>query len=498
MSAHATIKAPTGRTKLAQGKDPSLRSETKADTLGHDSPNVSSPEGAGELPNDWRMARVGDILKVRNGYAFKSTDYRPEGVPLIRQSDLGEEVVDITDAKRVDPRFLNELPAFVVRDGDLLIGMSGSLGKIARYQHPEPALQNQRTGLLQMKQGHEPKFAKLVLKLVEPQILAEGKGIAVQNVSASEIENCTFPLPSPEEQRRIVAEIEKQFTRLEAGVAALRRVQANLKRYRAAVLKAACEGQLVLTEAELSRSQPSTKNSQPACETGEQLLKRILAERRKHWTGRGQYKEPSAPDTANLPPLPEGWAVAAVGHILRVKNGFAFKSSDYCESGIPLIRQADLAGRLVSISEAKRLPERFLEERPEFTVRKGDLLIGMSGALGKISEYAEEFPALQNQRTGLLLIDKGIPPTFAKLVLHYVERQIVSEGKGIAVQNVSASEIEGCVFMLPPLAEQTRIVAEVERRLSVVDELELVVWANLQRATRLRQSILQQAFTGKL
>lgn len=56
------------------------------------------------------------------------------------------------------------------------------------------------------------------------------------------------PLP---EQRRIVAEIEKQFTRLEAGVAALRRVQANLKRYRAAVLKAACEGRLVPTEAAL-------------------------------------------------------------------------------------------------------------------------------------------------------------------------------------------------------------------------------------------------------
>ena len=62
-------------------------------------------------------------------------------------------------------------------------------------------------------------------------------------------------VPLRREQRRIVAEIEKQFTRLEAGVAALRRVQANLKRYRAAVLKAACEGRLVPTEAELDQSQ---------------------------------------------------------------------------------------------------------------------------------------------------------------------------------------------------------------------------------------------------
>ena len=73
-----------------------------------------------------------------------------------------------------------------------------------------------------------------------------------------------------------MAEIEKQFTRLEAGVAALRRVQANLKRYRTAVLKAACEGRLVPTEAELDK----TGNLKAKFETGEELLARILSRRR--------------------------------------------------------------------------------------------------------------------------------------------------------------------------------------------------------------------------
>ena len=84
-----------------------------------------------------------------------------------------------------------------------------------------------------------------------------------------------------------MAEIEKQFTRLEAGVAGLRRVQANLKRYRAAVLKAACEGKLVPTEAELARQEGRTY------ETGAQLLERILTERRQKWNGKGKYKEPA-------------------------------------------------------------------------------------------------------------------------------------------------------------------------------------------------------------
>ena len=76
-------------------------------------------------------------------------------------------------------------------------------------------------------------------------------------VPAGFLEDATFPLPPLAEQRRIVAEIEKQFTRIDASVDALKRAQANLKRYRASVLKAACEGRLVPTEAELARAEGS-------------------------------------------------------------------------------------------------------------------------------------------------------------------------------------------------------------------------------------------------
>ena len=116
-----------------------------------------------------------------------------------------------------------------------------------------------------------------------------------------------LPLPPLPEQHRIVAEIEKQFTRLDASVAALKRAQANLKRYRASVLKSACEGTLVPTEAELARAEG--REYEPA----DALLQRILAERRARWESqekrRGKYKEPTAPDTTELPELPEGWVV---------------------------------------------------------------------------------------------------------------------------------------------------------------------------------------------
>ena len=108
-----------------------------------------------------------------------------------------------------------------------------------------------------------------------------------------------IPLPPLPEQRRIVAEIEKQFTRLDAGVAALKRVQANLKRYRASVLKAACEGRLAPQD--------------PADEPADRLLARILAERRAKWEAEHpgkKYVEPAAPVTDGLPELPVGWCWA--------------------------------------------------------------------------------------------------------------------------------------------------------------------------------------------
>ena len=131
------------------------------------------------------------------------------------------------------------------------------------------------------------------------ELMALSKATTVPSVRKSDVESIPLPIPPLPEQRRIVTEIEKQFTRLDASVAALKRVQANLKRYRASVLNAACEGGLVPTEAELARAEG--RDYEPA----DRLLSRILSERRARWEAqekRGRkYREPVAPDTSGLP-----------------------------------------------------------------------------------------------------------------------------------------------------------------------------------------------------
>ena len=145
------------------------------------------------------------------------------------------------------------------------------------------------------------------------------RGTSYPAVRDGDVLSQEVPLPPLAEQHRIVAEIETQFTRLDASVAALRRARANLKRYRASVLKAACEGRLVPTEAELARSEG--RDYEPAGV----LLERILSERRARWESpekpRGKYKEPSAPDASDLPELPDGWVWAAVNQVASVESG---------------------------------------------------------------------------------------------------------------------------------------------------------------------------------
>jgi type I restriction enzyme, S subunit len=313
-----------------------------------------------------------------------------------------------------------------------------------------------------------------------------------------------FLLPPLLEQRRIVAEIEKQFTRLEAGVAALRRVQANLKRYRAAVLKAACVGRLVPTEAELQKSEGRSQKSKAKFETGAELLARIFTERRQNWQGRGKYKEPASLDTANLPPLPEGWAWATVEQLTSlVTSGSRGWGDYYSDSGPLFIRAQDIKTDSLKLEGVARvaLPEK--AEGTRSSVENSDLLVTITGANVTKSAIVRGLSetAFVSQHVALLkpVCREAAAFSFLWIVSPAHGRKFLEKwAYGAGKPGLSLEQVRTLPVALPPLAEQTRIVAEVERRLSVVEELESAVTANLQRATRLRQSILQKAFTGKL
>jgi type I restriction enzyme S subunit len=326
------------------------------------------------------------------------------------------------------------------------------------------------------------------------------QGALYPAVRPKDISSFRIPRFSLVQQRRIVAEIEKQFTRLEAGVAALRRVQANLKRYRAAVLKAACEGRLVPTEAEFAKA----GNRKSKFETGEELLARILTERRQNWQGGGKYKEPAAPETKKLPELPDGWSWATVEQLSeRVQYGSSAKTNED-STGVPVLRMGNIQEGKFDFDKLKYLPEAH-DEFPELLLRRGDLLFNRTNSaelVGKTAVFkGNPEPCAFASYLIRVRFGSGCVPEFVSYFINSVFgrawiAEVVSQQVGQA--NVNGTKLQALAIPLPPLAEQIRIVAEVERRLSVVEDLEAAVSANFQRAARLLQSILQKAFTGQL
>jgi type I restriction enzyme S subunit len=325
-------------------------------------------------------------------------------------------------------------------------------------------------------------------------------------------------VPPRAEQDRIVAAIEQHLSDIDAGVASLERVQANLKRYRASVLKAACEGKLVSTEAELARKEGR------AYESGAELLKRILVERRARWeadelakmTAKGKvpvgdawkkkYVEPTPPETKGRPALPDGWCwttIATVGEVLLGRQ----RAPQYLTGkwSRPYLRVANVKDDRLDFGDVEQMdfdPTHLAKYRLE----PGDILVSEGQSLDRVGEsaiYRGGIDGLCFQKTlhRFRPMHPGPTSEFAQIVFRsHVKNGLFRKLASITtnIAHLTLEKFEAAPFPLPPAAEQARIVDEVARLMSVADDAERVVQQQLARAARLRQAVLRDAFEGKL
>lgn len=320
------------------------------------------------------------------------------------------------------------------------------------------------------------------------------KGVGIPHVDPAIFNNIQFPIAPPDQQKRIVAEIEKQFSRLDEAVANLKRVKANIKRYKAAVLKAAVEGRLVETEASIARREGRS------FETGEQLLQRILETRRSQWKGKGKYKEPAAPDTADLPELPEGWVwvtMPQIGELSRGKSKHRPRDDKKLYGGpYPFIQTGDVRKSEGTITEYNQTySEIGLNQSRLWSAGTLCITIAANIAETGILMFAACFP---DSIVGFRIKNGAITTRYVEYFIRTAREQLERFAPATAQKNINLKVLEAVAVPLPPYSEQERIVTEIDRRLSVLHETEVQVDANLKRAERLLQSVLGYAFSGNL
>lgn len=482
-----------------------------------------------ELPVGWRWLSMSDVCsKVQDGTHFSPKEQFATGdYKYITAKNIKPWGLDLSELTYVSENTHREIAKRCNPEkGDVLYIKDGVTTGIATVNtlDEEFSLLSSVALLKPRREIIDSYFLKYYLNSPEGlrNMTGQMTGTAIKRLILQKIRQARIPVAPLTQQRCIVAEIEKQFTRLDAGVASLKRVQAALKRYRASVLKAACEGRLVPTEAKLARQ--GGRSYEPASE----LLARISRERRKHWESeqlakfkavskapkdekwRAKYKEPFASISADYKhdDLPGGWTWATWDQVGFVHNGRPFPSSEYQLSGFKLLRPGNLhaSGKIVWTADNSRcMPMRWAAENPDLIVGSRQLVMNLTAQslkdefLGRVCLTSEGEECLLNQRLARLTPVLILPEYMLYLLKSWRFRRFVDGlNSGSLIQHMFTSQLAAFVFPLPPLAEQKRIVEEVERRLTAVEELEAVLAANLKRAERLCQSILQRAFSGQL
>ncbi len=444
-----------------------------------------------------RIARVREVAdSIQYGHTASAIS-REVGPRFLRITDIQNGTVD-WDAVPSCNIAQEEIPKYRLSEGDLVFARTGATtGKSFLIHKCPDAVFASYLIRVRASKDVDPRYLAFFFQSPDywRQIERGKRGIGQPNVNGKTLGEIELPLRPIDEQQRIVSEIEKQFTRLDAGVASLKRAKTALKRYRASVLKAACEGRLVPTEAELARKENRSY------ETGGQLLQRILEERRQQWDGKGKYKELAAPNIVDLPSLPEGWTWASLEQLMLNITDGDHQPPPQTDSGVPFLVIGDVRSGTLDFGDTRFVSREYANQVEPFRKpARGDILYTLVGSYGIALRVTTDHEFCIQRHIGVLRPHELSPATYLAHILNspFVFGRASKVATGTAQMTVPLAGLRRIAIPLPPVAEQKRIVAELERRLSVAEELDLVLSANTQRATGLRQSVLQQAFSVEL
>ena len=354
----------------------------------------SPPNGDGDpiaprLPRGWQWFTGGDLFSfITSGSRGWARYYSETGPLFLRVGNLDHASIqlDLSDIQRVTPPSGAEAHRTRVVPNDVLISVTADVGMVAVVpQAFEEAFISQHVALCRPFPGFDVRFVAWFLSVESGglrQFRALQRGATKLGLGLSDIAAVRIPLAPQNEQRRIVEKIEELFSDLDAGAAALDRARANLKRYRASILKAAVDGSLTA----------EWRAKHPKVEPASKLLERILKERRRNWEAaqlvkfaavgkqpvtnwQAKYVEPTPPEKSDLPDLPKGWCWASVEQIGEVQGGIQKQPSRLpASNAFPYLRVANVHRNRLDLSEIHKI-ELFGKELERLRLQPGDMLI---------------------------------------------------------------------------------------------------------------------------
>jgi len=470
---------------------------------------IADEEMPFELPSAWSWCKGREIFNVIRGVTYQKTDAREtfteDHLPLLRANNI-QATINLDDLVYVPSQLVSDDQR--LRKGDYLVCLaSGSkklVGKAAPFTSDLACSFGAFCGVI--RPVSELDFLSIYLSspLYRDTVSAASAGIGINNLKGTSLLGLDIPLPPMTEQSRIVTRVEELMQVCDA-LEASGQLEAQQHAQLAGTLLGtltqsetpealADNWQRIATHFDVLLDRPEAVDAleqtilqlavrgllvpqDPTDEPASVLLQKIRTEK-DHLIAQGKIKrdKPLPPITDEEKPfeLPQGWEWVRLGDISEFSNGFAFPSSEFTSdaSGVGVIKIGDIQNGVVSTAGMSYVSKKYAATIDQaFQVAIGDMLIAMSGATtGKLGFNRQTQSFLLNQRVGKIkLYSVANDFAYQYLVTKISENLAISAGS--AIPNLSTAQIKEIVFPLPPLAEQLRIVSQVNELRSLCANL---------------------------
>lgn len=483
---------------------------------------VSIEEFDHEVPRGWVLARVNDTGFYINGLAFKPSDWRPTGLPIIRIQNLTDEAKDFNYAKGDYP------DEVIVRTGDLLVSWSATLDAF-QWMRPPGVLNQHIFRVIPAPQLTNKSFLLLLLRNAIRE-MAEGEhahGLVMTHINRGPFTAHVVLIPPLPEQERIVAKVDelmalcdqleaaraqREATRNRLAAVSLARLNTpdpdtfpadarfaldalpalttrpdQIKQLRQTILNLAVRGKLVPQD--------------PADEHSSALLAKICEEKiRQTKAGDIPKAKPTTRDMSRLNDgLPVSWTPIALGDVCSlVTSGSRGWAEYYADTGAGFIRAQNIKFGVLNLEDMAHVNPPPNSEGGRTKVEKGDLLIVITGAgvTNPSLLEVELTEAYVSQHVGLVRSTEKELSRWLLLCLMADgggRAELVERAYGAGKPGLNLDNIRSLSVPLPPLAEQRRIVAKVDELMTLCNQLEASLTVGEAARSQLLDALLHEA-----
>lgn len=415
---------------------------------------VPKEEQPYKIPNNWCWTYFKDIFYIENGYAFKKIDYKKEGIPLVRISNIENGIVNINECIYVNKLEKNE-EKYVIEKGDLLIALSGATtGKNGVYYLDEIAYLNQRIGNIKIKNKEKVlnEYRNYYIALKNEDILNLAYGGAQPNISPKVIEFISIPLPPIKEQQRIVNRIESLFAKLDRAKELIENTLAQFKQNKMAILHKAFTGELTV-----------------------------------------KWRKENNIDLSS-------WQEKTIDELCTsLKYGTSKKSKP--EGSVVVLRMGNLQNGEIDWSNLMYTDDK--DDIEKYLLKKGDVLFNRTNSpelVGKTSIYRGEYPAIYAGYLIKLDYGKDIIGEYLNYMMNSTKAKhycYTVKTDGVSQSNINAKKIGAFEIPVPTIEEQQEIVNILDNLLAKYNKIKNLE-QQLEKIELLKKAILAKAFRGEL